>query len=883
MLDVAAVAKRVIAADARRIEHLSERLGVHVRDMTSISLWLTALHDIGKASAVFQLKNKHLWRENVFGAAPSEPCLAAHGNVTGWYLRYDNEDVPDAPPGIAKALCTATGLSCYDTHPLIDAIAGHHGQPVKSFAERRRGGAEPPRKIAPLKLRVAARTLAHDLAQLFEIPTVQNIQTQANIWNIDALVSYSWWLATIIPFSDWIGSNENFFKINTPTNAITFQTISEYWPQAQHIAGHALQELGLTPATIRASQATSLLPEKAQASPVQNWARTVALPQQNPCLTIIEDATGSGKTEAALILAHRLMENGNAAGFFVALPTMATANAMYGRIKSVFTNLFDGDPSQPSASLSLAHGRAHTMQSSSASEDDSVATWCNEWIAAENRKAFFAQAGVGTIDQAVLAVLASKYQTIRLRGMADKVLIIDEAHAFDAYMSAEVQALLRFHAFQGGSAILLSATLPLSQRQAYARAFSDGAGWEQTPQISETAYPLTTLLTAKNTVETPGTTRAGTERKISVTRIGSKTEAEALALKSGEDGAAVAIIRTTVDEALKTYERLKEACADKSNINVQTFHSRFLFDDRQVIEQDVITRFGKHSTRDQRRGQILVATQVIEQSLDCDFDVMISDLAPVDLLIQRAGRLWRHPRGNTRPETVQSPVLYVISPEPNRDGDAEQFNDTLPEAVWVYKNASLLVRSAQHLFEAGEIVTQSLPQETNADVPGHPRNLVEAVYSDADIANLSASLQAADDAAHGQGFGETELARQATLHPLKAYSSEIEPWLHDAEVMTRLGDSMPVRVAFQDGAKLVPLAERARADGDWSLSELRLRPSLACDINTPTPEQLSALHPPWSKHESGIRLLVLHPTKDHTWLDDTAAVAYHPQTGLAKI
>ncbi len=882
MLDVAAVAERVIAADARRIERLSEQLGADADDVARVSLWLAAMHDIGKASAAFQLKNQHLWRDDIFGAGPSEPCLAAHGSVTGWYLHHDNEEFPDAPPSMAKILRGTTGLSTFSARALIDAVAGHHGRPVTSFATSRTGAAVPPRKIGPLKLRLAARALAQDLAELFEVSNTQDNQNQTKTWNDHALISYSWWLATLIPFSDWIGSNDKFFEIRTPANFSNFTSVPEYWQVAQHNAAGALRDLGLTPAAIREPKTFSLLPEMAEASPIQKWAQKTVLPKDGPCLAIIEDATGSGKTEAALMLAHRLMDKGFAKGFFVALPTMATANAMHDRLRILFAKLFEDDPSQPAASLSLAHGRARAMQKQISDQDSPVVAWCSDWIAAENRKAFFAQAGVGTIDQAVLAVLTSKYQTIRLRGMADKVLIIDEAHAFDTYMSAEVQALLRFHASQGGSAILLSATLPLSQRQAYARAFAEGARWADTQALTETAYPLATFLSAEQTVETPGKTRAGTERKVTVRRVETKTEAEALAIAAASDGAAVAIIRSTVDEALRTYEHLKGAIASVANINVQVFHSRFLFDDRQAIEQDVVARFGKDSKPDQRRGQILVATQVIEQSLDCDFDVIITDLAPIDLLIQRAGRLWRHPRGRERPENVRSPILHVVSPKPDLAGTDKQFEEALPEVVWVYSNPSLLVRTAEHLFKAGEIETRTLAGGKNEDVPGHPRNLVEAVYSDADIERLSASLQAADDEAQGKGYGETEMARRATLHPLKAYNSEIEPWLDEAAVVTRLGDSLPVRVAIEDGTQLVPLAERARSSNDWSLTELRLRPSIAGNILTPMREQLAALTPPWADYESDIRLLVLHPAEDGAWLDDTGDLAYHPKTGLSR-
>jgi CRISPR-associated endonuclease/helicase Cas3 len=241
-------------------------------------------------------------------------------------------------------------------------------------------------------------------------------------------------------------------------------------------------------------------------SPVQRWAEEVALPK-GPALTLVEEATGGGKTEAALVLAHRLMADGRAQGLYVALPTMATANAMFERVKEACGRLF-AEGERPS--LVLAHGRAELHEGfrdlwvpvgSHPSDDpederDGSGAAAPAWLADSRKKAFLADLGVGTIDQALLAVLTAKHQSLRLLGLASKVLIVDEAHAYDAYMQEELKRLLEFQAALGGSAIVLSATLPQATRRDLAASFAKGLG-RAAPTLEMQCYPLVTLVSGE--------------------------------------------------------------------------------------------------------------------------------------------------------------------------------------------------------------------------------------------------------------------------------------------------------------------------------------------------------------------------------------------------
>ncbi len=389
---------------------------------------------------------------------------------------------------------------------------------------------------------------------------------------------------------------------------------------------------------------------------------------------------------------------------FLALPTMATANAMYRRMGESYRRLF-AEGTAPS--LALAHGRAalhdgftrsilpDAMEDDAAAAgagpaDETAGAQCAAWLAADRRTALLAQIGVGTIDQAMLAVLPVRHAPLRQRALAGKVLVIDEAHAFDPYMREEVVRLLRFHAALGGSAILLSATLPLRLRQALADAWR--AGLRLAPQpVTAQGYPLATFVAGNGVREAEVAAREDTVRRVAVTPLSGVGEAVQRIRAAWEAGAAVAWVRNTVDDAIAAFDALRDA-----GMEPMLFHARFAMADRLRVEQAVLARFGRDSA--DRRG-VLVATQVVEHSLDLDFDLMVSDLAPVDLLIQRAGRLWRH-RRDARP--VAGPELLLLSPDPVAAPGPDWLAEHRGTAA-VYRDPALLWRGVRALLAAGGI------------------------------------------------------------------------------------------------------------------------------------------------------------------------------------
>jgi CRISPR-associated endonuclease/helicase Cas3 len=280
---------------------------------------------------------------------------------------------------------------------------------------------------------------------------------------------------------------------------------------------------------------------------------------------------------------------------------------------------------------------------------------------------------------------------------------------------------------------------------------------------------------------------------------------------------------------------------------------------------------------------MLVATQVIEQSLDVDFDAMVTDIAPIDLLIQRAGRLWRH-RWRDDQRSLDRAILHVISPDPMLDSDEKWLDAVLPEARWVYKDAALLWQSAKTLFDAGAITTGTAGDGILE--PQHVRQLVEGVYGREAFANgMPDSLLAAADRAQGRRLGDRAVAGHSLLSPHKPYCRAGQPWADDTAVGTRLDDgSRPARLAVLDGGRLVPLGEHQT---DWIMSEMRLRPRLVRGLGPPALDDWGRLDPPWKEADRDVLLLRMRYegerlVSDHL-IDGHPALVYDGVFGLRRL
>jgi CRISPR-associated endonuclease/helicase Cas3 len=615
--------------------------------------------------------------------------------------------------------------------------------------------------------------------------------------------------------------------------------LEKYWEYAQGQATEALAHSGVSPSAIKKGRSLKELFQKIQeASPLQQWAVSVDIPQA-PQIYLLEDVTGAGKTEAAMMLAYRLMEQGLAEGFFIGLPTMATANAMYKRVAEFYQNLFAGN-----ANLVLAHGHKKLVEEFAASilpvgvpekdcaqQDETASARCSAWLADHSKRALLASAGIGTIDQALLAVLHSKHQSLRLLGLFNKVLIIDEVHACDAYMQGVLEVLLEFHARTGGPVILLSATLPSRMKQALLNAYAKGRHQESAPALRSDAYPLATRWHGGQPVllEDALASRPCVSRTVQVHYEADDEKVFAHIIAALRHGQCVGWIRNTVADAMAAYERISKTI---SPTKITLFHARFALRDRLEKETQVLDSYGENSNQQNRQGRLMIATQVAEQSLDVDFDVLITDLAPIDRVLQRAGRLQRHVRdaqGNRLVATDAkderpAPCLWVYAPAWIEQPKADWYSAVFKKAQYVYGHHGQLWLTAKVL------------QKGSFTMPRDGRSLIESVFSETEI--LPELLTKSALKAEGQEMSEASLAQLNTLKIDGGYKrGEISDWWGESKTPSRLGEEM-MDVML---AKWVDGNLQRWSEGVWTYSMVKVAARLLARIDEPSdPMQKSA-------------------------------------------
>lgn len=837
-LDVAAVGAVLLRRLPRVSARLRNLLGWDDELLRTSVPALLALHDIGKLTRPFQAKVPELWPTAVLGTISADPPRDPGHGATGLRLLL--------------ILNQRRGLGLFDNWRqsdvdlLLGPFLGHHGRPVDAdhgLCDDELFGRERPVLDAGAEFVALVRELFGLRAPLPEVKA-------ANV-----LEAATWPLAGLAALADWIGSRQEWF----PYAAVTAEP-EDYWryhalPQAEAAIG----KTGVEPSAVRTVGGfTALVGPNRTPSPLQAWAEQVELPE-GPLLILVEDVTGSGKTEAALILVHQLIASGRAVGLAMALPTMATANAMFERMKAVYRRLFAED-AEPS--LALAHGRSdlHPGFRTAAwiegempvgeaeRRGDGAATECAAWLADDRRKAFLADVGVTTIDQAILAVLPAKHQPVRLLGLSERVLVIDEAHAYDAYVTTELEKLLSAHLANGGSAVVLSATLPAKVRQQLAAASAKALG-RSLPLLRGMAYPMVSVVGRAGATETPLAVRQDLVRVVRVERLADMDAALAAVVEAARKGAAVAWIRNTVDDALDATGRIRAL-----GLEPLLFHARFTMGDRLRVEAQVMERFGAGTDLEGRRG-ILVATQVVEQSLDLDFDLVVSDLAPIDLLLQRMGRLWRHPaRDPHRP--IAGPRLLVVSPDPVNAPAADWVTNALPGTSNVYPEHALLWRSARALFRRGEV-----------RVPYDVRTLVEEAYGPA--AEVPEALASAADRVRGKASAQTWMARTNTLDLAQGYTLGSGQWAAEHLIPTRdAEDQVTLRLGRVEAAEVVPWYADHDPRRAWALSEVKVRRSRATAARAPAdvPNSLvQRARAAWPEYERSMPLLVL-VKGDGTWV-----------------
>ena len=414
--------------------------------------------------------------------------------------------------------------------------------------------------------------------------------------------------------------------------------------------------------------------------PVQAEAELLVASGAEPGLAIIEAPMGEGKTEAALYLAAQWAQMSNTEGLYFALPTAATSNQMHGRVKELLHRL--GLVTEQG--VRLVHGMSwlvddDTPTASTQTEDENKANpnYAVEWFRPAKR-GLLASYGVGTIDQALSSVLHVRHSYLKLLGLSGKILIVDEVHSYDPYMNEILTRLLEWCGTLRVPVILLSATLPASRRQLLVQAYSGTSLVNTGNRDGECPYPLITLARRGHgapelVVPQASASRPDVELRMHQGLLENPGPTADLVVDAASNGGCICVIANTVGSAQKLYRELLNR-VDRNECDLVLFHARFPAWRRAEIEKWVLDLFDKRSTLrpgDEERTirpnrAIIVATQVIEQSLDVDFDEMFTEIAPIDLILQRTGRMHRHMRPS-RP-TGPIPRLHVLLPDSPGNG-----------------------------------------------------------------------------------------------------------------------------------------------------------------------------------------------------------------------
>lgn len=641
LLDVAATAEALcdrLPASSREIP--CSAFGDHPSTKTILA-FLAAAHDIGKANPYFQSKVPSQKRRLEQAGLKFPPLLQeprAHGQATGAYLY--------------TWTIQRWKWSTFAATSVARAVGGHHGEFFTDVSASWLGIGKPPWSTVGLEI-------IDSIAVALGVPRPSEPK---------ALTPLLAWLAGFVSVADWLGSHERMTTWTTDEMSLT-----DYLKDARCRAQMLLDELQWSvPPETPPLPTSCLVQGNREPNALQIFANSVS---DSFVFAIVEAPTGVGKTEAAFALAESARSKGS--GIYFALPTMATANGLHGRVETYIQRATNSD-----VAVRLLHSQAwlyrkpFTMANDPAQEGDQQEKQAQDWFAGAKRGLLMPY-GVGTVDQILIGALRAKHGFVRLFALAGKVVVIDEVHAYDVYMSGLLDVLLGWLRALGCRVIVLSATLPTSRRNALLRAWgADGAN-------VNAAYPCVTWVGRNAEVHAQSISLS--PRKPLNTRIIFTTnrplwqQGAARILERVEtQGGYGALVLNTVREAQLAYEWLQPSI--KMEIDLDLFHARFTVQDRSAIEERVLKRFGKLGSRNGRA--ILVATQVVEQSLDLDFDHMVSALAPIDLLIQRAGRLHRHARhqngqlrGDGESDTRPDPLLDVIAPG---DGEAPpSFEDAI--------------------------------------------------------------------------------------------------------------------------------------------------------------------------------------------------------------
>lgn len=711
MIDAANVAGQIW--DRYLSRAMKKALHPSLKSGRALYMWLAGLHDLGKASPVHQKLSTHHYQR--------VDAVIPHTAECDKDFKHARLSAHMA----AKILEEEEGWPFEAAQWIADVLGGHHGTfPSGSDTY------EPPRGTVGGEVYRQAQRYLFDAVT--EYCGVDLGDLRDRIPGIGTQLSF----AGAVVMADWLASNSKYFEYD---EAEQKPSAEQYAKTSQQLAKDRFQEItelnqvwhprpGDDAQTLYKDRFGIDTPHSTQLV-----ADEMARAATGPGLMVIEAPTGEGKTEAALAAAEILAKGLGFNGLFFALPTQATSNSIFDRLLKRWS-----ESQQRKPTVSLVHGKARLKQEFTELPSGAVADGgCDSLTASSwmrgSKKALLNPIAVGTVDQLLYSGVAARYVQLRHLGLANKVVVIDEVHAYDTYMSEILHRVLHWLGWHGVPVVLLSATLPPEQRRRLLAAYSgapelpvEGAGY---PRITWIEAPTKEQRLAwKEGDDTEPILRsrpAGTDRGSQVrlefapeTEDGSLKDVLGQRLKESPK-ANVLVLRNTVKRAQETYEQL---CADFPDFEIRLAHARFTAEDRERIDRRLMDRYGPPDEGRWRPARsIVVATQVAEQSLDVDFDLVVSDLAPIDLLLQRAGRCHRHrKRPMAERGTLTAPTLVITGYHQNGDGPPELLGRTR--------------RPYDHHLLYRTLAVLTHPERREAvEVPKDVPSLIEAVYGDTEV------------------------------------------------------------------------------------------------------------------------------------------------------
>lgn len=473
-------------------------------------------------------------------------------------------------------------------------------------------------------------------------------------------------LTAVVCLADWIASSEESITDGQQKLHLLRDDSREFFMQRhKFMQRHVLEVLGVP------HKPRGTFREVFGFEPLRPVQKAMAASEHAPGLTVVMVPMGDGKTEAAL--GHWMLSAGTNQGLYFALPTMGTADSMFTRIQNFFSSCEDP------VLGTLAHGKAllNSFYQPSRSEPNIVSAdnsgerrglTPQDWFTGRHR-ALLAPVTVGTIDQLLSGALRHKYNFLRLLGAATKTVVLDEVHTYDPYMSELLCGFLEWAGWLNVDVILLSATLPARRLKEYVSAYRRGQGEAGSVDLASD-YP-SVVRVVDGEIESIDLSESSSGREISLKIVWTPVNDDKTAsteivsqvtkLTQLHPTAKIGVIMNTISGAQEVTTALL-----KVGLASSLLHARMPAFERSDRTEAAIADFGKESVNG--RG-ILVATQVVEASIDLDFDILITQICPAASLLQRCGRVWRHDlrepsRARSRPSGLEDPLVVIVYPDP---------------------------------------------------------------------------------------------------------------------------------------------------------------------------------------------------------------------------